>query len=171
MQGSDQNKTLETISNKWNDLYPDFPFDYFFQEEFYDDLYREDQKMGNLFIYFTILAILISVMGLFGLILFTSARRIREIGIRKAMGAEVSTIIRLLIREYPIWILIASFLALPASWYFSTKWLENFASKTSVDYWIYIVSVILVILISLGTIIYQTLRTARTNPADSLRYE
>jgi putative ABC transport system permease protein len=171
MQGRDLDKTLEAISHKWNELYTDFPFDYFFQEEFYNDLYREDQKMGNLFIYFTILAILISVMGLFGLILFTSARRTREIGIRKAMGAEVGKIVGLLIREYPVWILIASLLALPASWYFATKWLENFASKTTIDYWIYILSVILVILISLGTIIFQTIRTARTNPADSLRYE
>ncbi len=170
-QGPDQDKTLEAISSKWNELYPDFPFDYFFQEEFYDDLYREDQKMGNLFIYFTILAILISVMGLFGLILFTSVKRTREIGIRKAMGAEVRTIVRLLIREYPVWILIASLLALPTSWYFATKWLENFASKTSIDYWIYILSIILVILISLGTIIFQTILTARANPADSLRYE
>jgi len=170
-QGPDQDKTLEAISSKWNELYPDFPFDYFFQAEFYDDLYREDQKMGNLFIYFTILAILISVMGLFGLILFTSVKRTREIGIRKAMGAEVNTIVRLLIREYPVWILIASLLALPTSWYFATKWLENFASKTSIDYWIYILSIILVILISLGTIIFQTIRTSRTNPADSLRYE
>lgn len=170
-QGPEQNKTLEDISGKWNELYPDFPFDYFFQEEFYDDLYKEDRKMGNLFIYFTILAILISVMGLFGLILFTSVKRTREIGIRKAMGAEVSTIVRLLIREYPVWIVLASLLALPTSWYFATKWLENFASKTSIDFWIYILSIILVILISLGTIIFQTIRTARTNPADSLRYE
>jgi len=170
-QGADQDKTLEAISGKWNELYPGFPFDYFFQEEFYDDLYKEDRKMGNLFIYFTILAILISVMGLFGLILFTSARRTREIGIRKAMGADVIKLVNLLIREYPLWILIASLLSLPVSWYFATKWLENFASKTSIDYWIYILSLILVMLISLGTIIFQTIRTARTNPADSLRYE
>ena len=84
MQGPDQENTLESIGNKWNEQYPEFPFNYFFQEEFYDDLYREDHKMGNLFIYFTILAILISVMGLFGLILFTSVRRTREIGIRTA---------------------------------------------------------------------------------------
>jgi putative ABC transport system permease protein len=82
---------------------------------------------------------------------------------RLAMGAEFVTIVGLLVREYPIWILIASLLALPASCYF--------ASKTSIDYWIYILSVILVMLISLGTIIYQTIRTARTNPAHSLRYE
>ncbi len=171
IEGADHDKTLEAISSRWNELYPEFPFDYFFQEEFYNDLYKEDRKMGNLFIYFTMLAILISVMGLFGLILFTSARRTREIGIRKAMGADVVTLINLLIREYPFWILIASILSLPASWYFATKWLENFASKTSIDFWIYIFSVVLVILISLGTIIYQTIRTARTNPADSLRYE
>jgi len=170
-QGSDHDKTLEAISNKWNELYPDFPFDYFFQEDFYDDLYREDRKMGSLFIYFTLLAILISVMGLFGLILFTSARRTREIGIRKAMGADVVKIVILLIREYPFWILIASILSLPASWYFATKWLENFASKTPIDYWIFLLSVILVLLISLGTTIFQTIRTARANPADSLRYE
>jgi putative ABC transport system permease protein len=171
IQGADQDKTLGAIGSKWNELYPDFPFDYFFQEEFYDDLYKEDRKMGSLFIYFTILAILISVMGLFGLILFTSARRTREIGIRKAMGADVSTIVNLLIREYPFRILIAALLSLPASWYFATKWLENFASKTSIDYWIFILSVILVLMISLGTVLYQTIRTARTNPADSLRYE
>ncbi len=171
MQGIDQYKTLEAIGNKWNDLYPDFPFDYFFQEAFYDDLYREDRKMGNLFIYFTILAILISVMGLFGLVLFTSVRRTREIGIRKAMGADVVTIVRLLIKEHPIWILIASILSLPASWYFAKKWLENFASKTTIDYWIFVISVILVLLISLGTIIIQTLRTARSNPVNALRHE
>ena len=127
--------------------------------------------MGNLFIYFTLLAILISVMGLFGLILFTSARRTREIGIRKAMGADVVKIVILLIREYPFWILIASILSLPASWYFATKWLENFAAKTPIDYWIFILSVILVVLISLGTTIFQTIHTARANPSDSLRYE
>jgi putative ABC transport system permease protein len=170
-QGADQDKTLEAIGSKWNELYPDFPFDYFFQEESYDDLYKEDRKMGNLFIYFTMLTILISVMGLFGLILFTSVRRTREIGIRKAMGAEVVTIVLLLIRDYPLWILIASLLALPASWYFAAEWLENFARKTSIDFWIYIISVILVMLISLGTTIYQTIRAARANPADSLRYE
>jgi putative ABC transport system permease protein len=169
--GTEPEKIVESITGKWNELFPDFPFDYFFQEDFYDDLYREDQKMGSLFIYFTLLAILISVMGLFGLILFASARRTREIGIRKAMGAKVPAIIRLLIRNYLLWILMASFLALPAAWYFATKWLENFASRTTIDYWIYLFSVILVTGISLGTIIFQTLRAARANPADSLRYE
>jgi putative ABC transport system permease protein len=167
----DQGKTLEAIGSKWNELFPDFPFDYFFQEAYYDDLYREDRRMGKLFIYFTILAILISVMGLFGLILFTSARRTREIGIRKAFGAEVFSIVRLLIRDYPVWIIIASLLALLVSWYFAIKWLENFASKTAVDFWIFLFSVILVILISLATVIFRTLRTARANPADTLRYE
>jgi putative ABC transport system permease protein len=87
------------------------------------------------------------------------------------MGADIVTIVRLLIREYPFWIIIASIMSLPASWYFATKWLENFASKTPIDYWIFILSVILVVLISLGTTIFHTIRTARANPAESLRYE
>ncbi|MFC2113571.1 FtsX-like permease family protein, partial [Bacteroidota bacterium] len=162
---------LDEIEEKWTVMYPEYPFDYFFQEDFYDDLYREDQRMGSLFIYFTILAILISVLGLFGLVLFTSSRRNKEIGIRKVMGGEGSRLVFMLLKEYPVLLLIASVFALPASWYFANRWLENFALKTDISLWIYIISVLLVLFICLGTIILQTLRTARSNPVDALRYE
>ena len=168
---SGKETVLESVSEKWNGLYPEYPFDFFYQEDFYDSLYKEDQKMGSLFIYFTVLAILISVLGLFGLVLFTSSRRTKEVGIRKAVGGTTSALIGMLLKEYPVLILIASLFTLPASWYFSKRWLENFALKTLISPWIYIISVILVLLICLGTIIFQTLRTARANPVNALRYE
>ena len=127
--------------------------------------------MGNLFIYFSILAILISVLGLFGLVLFTSSRRTKEIGIRKVMGGETSMLFLLLLKEYPVLILIASLISLPASWYFARKWLENFTLKTDIGAWIYVVSVLLVMVVCLGTILAHTLNTAKSNPVNSLRYE
>ncbi len=162
---------LESIGEKWTGLYPEYPFDYFHQEDFYDNLYKEDQQMGSLFIYFTVLAILISVLGLFGLVLFTSSRRTKEVGIRKAVGGRTTTLVGMLLKEYPILILIASLFTLPASWYFAQRWLENFALKTEISPLIYIISILLVLIICLGTIIIQTLRTARANPANALRYE
>jgi len=163
--------SLDAIAEKWGSLYPEYPFDFFFQEDFYDDLYKEDQRMGSLFVYFSILAILISVLGLFGLVLFTSSQRAKEIGIRKVMGGETSLLLMLLLKEYPVLILAASLVSLPASWYFARKWLENFALKTEISAWIYIVSVLLVMLVCLGTILIQTLKTAKSNPVNSLRYE
>jgi putative ABC transport system permease protein len=162
---------VESVGEKWTGMYPAYPFDYFYQEDYYNDLYREDQRMGSLFIYFTLLAILISVLGLFGLVLFTTARRTKEVGIRKVMGGDPFTLIIMLLKEYPVLILIASILSLPASWYFAKRWLENFAFKTEISSWIYIISVILVSLICLGTILFQTLRTVRANPVNALRYE
>ncbi|MFC2115595.1 ABC transporter permease [Bacteroidota bacterium] len=171
VHGGESSAIVKSIGDKWNSLYPEYPFDYFFQEDFYDDLYREDQKMGKLFIYFTILAILISVLGLFGLVLFSSSRRTREVGIRKAMGGDASAIVFLLLKEYPLFVLIASLFSLPMSWYFANRWLENFAYKTDISSWIYIFSVVLVLMICTVTILFQTLRTARANPVDALRYE
>ena len=162
---------LVGIKAKWDRLYPDFPLDYFYQEDYYQNLYRADRKMGSLFIYFTALAILISVLGLFGLVQFTSSRRAREIGIRKVMGGDYPEIVLLLLREYPVMIGIASLLALPPSWYYSRHWLENFAVRTPISSWVYIISVILVSVICLGTVLLQTRRTAGTNPADVLRHE
>lgn len=162
---------LEVIGKKWTELYPEYPFDYFFQEDFYDDLYREDRQMGSLFIYFTIMAILISVLGLFGLVLFTSSRRNKEIGIRKVMGGDTPGLLLLLLKEYPLLILISSAFALPAAWYFGRQWLENFALKTEITVWIFVFSILLVLLICLSTIVARTLKTARANPVEVLRYE
>jgi putative ABC transport system permease protein len=167
----DAGEALASIGEKWESLFPAYPFDYFFQEDYYDNMYKEDRNMGNLFIYFTILAILISVLGLFGLVLFTASRRVREIGIRKALGGDTHGLVLMLLREYPVLILLASALALPASWYFARQWLANFAEKTDISSWIYVISVFLVLMVCLGTTIIQTLRTARANPANALRYE
>jgi putative ABC transport system permease protein len=162
---------VESVGEKWTGMYPAYPFDYFFQKDYYNDLYMEDLRMSSLFIYFTLLAILISVLGLFGLVLFTTASRTKEVGIRKVMGGDPPTLIVVLLKEYPVLILIASVLSLPASLYFAKRWLESFAYKTEISSWIYIISVFLVTLISLGTILYQTLRTVMANPVNALRHE
>jgi putative ABC transport system permease protein len=168
---SAKGNVLRSVEEKWAGLYPDYPFDYFYQEEYLDDLYKEDRKMGSLFIYFTLLAIMISVLGLFGLVLFTSSRRTREIGIRKALGVDTTNLVFYLLKEYPVLLLISASISLPVAWYFAKRWLENFAVQASIGSLIFIISVILVAAVCLGTILYQTLRTARANPADALRYE
>lgn len=162
---------VENIAEKWSALYPEYPFDYFFQEDYYNKLYRAEQKTGSLFSYFTGLAILIAVLGLFGLVLFSTARRTVEVGIRKVLGGNAGGLVLMFIREYQILILLACLVALPASWYFSLRWLERFALKTEISPWIYFVSVFLVLLISLGTILFRILRSVQANPVDALRYE
>jgi putative ABC transport system permease protein len=166
-----EKSSIELVGQRWSGFYPEYPFDYFYQEDFYENLYREDQRMGSLFMYFSVLAILISLLGLFGLILFTSSRRSREIGIRKVSGGTSYTLVMMLLKEYPVLMLAASAISLPLSWYFAQDWLKDFTVKTDISSGIYIISVFLVMIICLGAILFQTLKTARANPVDALRYE
>ncbi|MBI9039503.1 MAG: ABC transporter permease [Bacteroidales bacterium] len=168
---SDQKKVLSTIESKWNELNPDTPFDYFFQESKFGELYSSEQKMGNLFIYFSILAIFIALLGLFGLSLFSINQRVKEIGIRKVLGSGVFEIVSFLSINFLKLVLISSVIAIPIAWFSMNKWLQNFAFSTQLSWWIFVVSALFAILISLITVILQSYFSAIKNPVDSLRYE
>ncbi len=163
--------TLAQIKNIWNDINPDTPLEYSFMDETYGNLYRAEKRMLTIFNYFTIMAILISCLGLFGLISYMTARRTREIGIRKVMGASVKNIVLLLTEESVKWVLIANVLAWPIAYLAMSRWLNTFVYKIPFHITYFIFAGILSLLIAIITISFQTLRAALRNPSESMRYE
>jgi putative ABC transport system permease protein len=127
--------------------------------------------MQNIFVVFTALSILVGCLGLFGLAAFTAEVRTKEIGIRKTLGASSGSVTMLLTRDFIKWILLANVVAWPAAYYLMSRWLQNFAYRTTIGLEVFILSLAIILFVSLGTIIVQTLRAALANPVDSLRYE
>lgn len=147
------------------------PFEYSFLDDDFNQLYRAELRTGTLFTYFAFFAILIACMGLFGLIRYAAKQRTREIGIRKVLGAGVPGIVKLLSLDFMKRVLTAVLIALPLSWWASHKWLEGFAYRTEIKWWIYLAGALLAVLIALMTVCGQAFSTARANPVDSLRTE
>jgi len=164
-------ETIAFVEDTWNNFVDNMPFEYSFLDEDYDKLYINEKQTRKLFTIFAFLAIFIACLGLFGLASFTADRKTREIGIRKVFGASVPGIVTLLNRNFTIWVLIASILACPASWFAMEKWLENFAYRTSVAWWMFVVASILALIIAWLVVTFQTYRAALRNPAESLKYE
>jgi len=164
-------ETISFLEDKWEEFAPDSPFEYSFFDDALEQLYREEQIFGKIISIFTFLAIFIASLGLFGLSLFIAEQRTKEIGIRKVFGSSVSRIFKLISKEFILMVLIANLIASPIAYYFMNKWLENFAYRTKIEIWLYIVAVALSMFIVLITMSFQTLKAAYTNPAESLRYE
>jgi len=162
---------LSFIEKKWKEIYPEYPFEYSFLDDTIRSQYRSEESVGKIFKYFTFLAIFISCLGLFGLALYTTEQRTKEIGIRKVLGASVPRLALLLSKEFMKWVLLANVIAWPAAWYIMNKWLQNFAYKTNIRLWTFLLSGVLALLISFVTVSSQTIKVAVTNPANSLRYE
>jgi putative ABC transport system permease protein len=137
--------------------------------EFTYDRYNE--KMARMVSIFAAVAMLIACLGLFGLSSFMAARRTKEIGIRKSMGASVRSVFLLLSREFIIWVGLAIIIACPLGWIVMHRWLESFAYRTSFSWWIFLAAILVSIVITFATVTWQSLKTARTNPVESLRYE
>lgn len=137
----------------------------------YDRMYRSEIQLGTVFRFFSLLAILLSCLGLFGLALFTTEQRTKEIGIRKVLGASVPSILNLLSRGFLKWIMIANIISWPIAYYFMNKWLQNFAYRTSLSIWIFIFSGFVALAIALLVVYYKAIEVAMANPVDLLRYE
>ena len=163
--------TIEAIETKWRQLSPDRPLNYFFLDEAFDKQYRAEANFGKLFSYFTALAIFISCTGLFGLALFHTVQRTKEIGIRKVLGATVPGIIGLLSKDFLKLVLVAFIIASPAAWWSVNKWLQNFAYRINISWWIFLIAGIFAIFIAFATVSFQAIKLALTNPAKSLRTE
>ena len=163
---------MKDIEKTWNEVIPDYPFDYTFVDESLDRQYRSEERLGNLLKYFTILAIIIACLGLFGLASFTAEQRTHEIGIRKVMGSRVRSVMLLLSREFTILVLASCVLAIPAAWcVLKYVFLQNFEYRTNLVWWIFAGAGLAALLIALLTVSYQAARAALTNPAEALRYE
>jgi putative ABC transport system permease protein len=163
--------TIANIKSTWNTLFPDTPFEYHFLDEAYDKLYRTEQRMGTLFNYFTVLAILISCLGLFGLASFMAEKRTKEIGIRKVLGASLSGIVVLLNKQFTKWVLISNLVSWPIAYYAMSKWLQGFAYRINLGIWTFALAALVALAIAVMTVSYQSVKAALTDPADSLRYE
>ncbi len=171
ISGNNTQGTIQYIKKRWNELSPDIPFEFQFLDEKYDALYRDEDKFNLLIGYFSIIAILIACLGLFGLVSFSTERRNKEIGIRKINGAGISEILVMLNRDFIIRVTIAYIIAVPIAWYFMDKWLQSFAYKTKLYWWIFAIAGIIVLGIALLTVSWQSWRAATRNPVEALRYE
>jgi putative ABC transport system permease protein len=161
--------TLSAIENKWRENIPHRPFIYFFLDEFFDQLYRSEDRFGKLFLNFAILAIFISCLGLFGLASYSTMQRTREIGIRKVLGASEFSILYLLSGDFLKLVLISFLIAAPVTWLFMNQWLHDFAYRIGIRWWIFIISGLLAFLVALFTISLQARKAAVASPVKSLK--
>jgi putative ABC transport system permease protein len=163
--------TLAFLETTWKQFDTQFPFEFSFVDDQYDATYRTEVRLGKLFGYFTSLAILIGCLGLFGLTSFTTEQRTKEIGIRKILGASVSGVIFLLVRDFIKWVFLAVVVAWPIGYFVMRDWLQNFAYRASLGVWIFLSAALLALSISVLTVSYQSIKAALANPANSLKYE
>jgi putative ABC transport system permease protein len=171
LSGTNTQGGIEAISRVWQEFMPNRPFEYDFLSMQYKNLYESEQKQSQLFIVFAGLAILIACLGLFGLATFNAAQRVKEIGIRKVLGASIPSILGLLSREIVILIVVSNAIAWPVAWYFMNEWLKGFAYHVDMNVIVFVLSAVGAIALALVTVSTQTYRAARSNPATTLRYE
>lgn len=164
-------RLIPFLEKTWARQFPGNPIRYFFLDEYFNEQYRADQKFAQFFQLFSFLAIFIACLGLLGLSSYTISRRTKEIGVRKVNGALIGEILVLLNRDFVKWVLVAFMLAIPLSYYAMNLWLENFAYKTTISWWIFALAGCIALGIALLTVSYQSWRAATRNPVEALRYE
>jgi putative ABC transport system permease protein len=162
---------MQQIENKWKYLAPNLHFDYSFMDDDFNTLYNTEQRMGNLFVIFTSLAIIIACLGLFGLAAYAAEQRNREIGIRKILGASVSNLVAMLSKDFIKLVVISIFIATPLAWWAMHQWLQGFAYRQNIQWWDIAIAAIGAIVIALVTISFQSIKAAIANPVESLRSE
>ena len=171
MSGNNIPATLKEISEIWEELAPGFPFSYHFLDSSFDELYQQDTKMGKAISLASMIAIIIAVLGVLSLSLFVCESRLKEIALRKINGANTGEVIMGLNKGFVLNLILAFILACPVSWYIMHLWLDNFAYKINISPWIFIISGILVSLITLTIVSWQSWRFANQNPIDTIHYE
>jgi putative ABC transport system permease protein len=167
----DISSTLDFLREKWQQYDPDRPFDYYFLDRNFDAQYQTDERLNKIIGYFTILAIFVACLGLYGMASFMAEQRFKEIGIRKTLGASVSSIVILLNKEVTKLIIIANVIAIPIAYYVLNRWLESFAYRTGISTLTFVLSTVIVLVIGYATIAYQSIKAALTNPVDAIRAE
>ena len=162
---------IELVDKLWEKFNPGKPVEYFFLDKDYELFYKDDIKIGKLFTSFSILAIFIACLGLFGLISFSAERRTKEVGVRKVLGATVRGVTILLSKEFIKWVLLANVVAWPLAYYFMKEWLQDFAYRINLTIWPFILSGMIVLCVAIITVSYQSIKAALANPVESLKYE
>jgi putative ABC transport system permease protein len=171
LSGTNMSESIKQVEKQYKEAFPGNPFDYYFLDEFFNKQYAADQQFGKIFSLFALLAILIACLGLWGLASFTTTQKLKEISIRKVMGASLSNIITLLASQFIKLVIIACIIALPLAWYGINDWLDSFAFRIGLAWDLLFVPVVILAFISLATVSFQILRGANANPAKVLRSE
>ena len=162
---------LSFIKKTWNSVYTDYPFDYTYVEDLYKNIYKQELRQQKLLAIFTVVAVIISCMGLWSISSLITRQRTKEIGVRKVNGANTLDILMMMNSEFVSLVLIAFIISVPLSWYLISIWLQNYANRITINVWIFIIAGLLALFSSLITVSWQSYRAARTNPVKALRYE
>ena len=171
LQKGDVRQALDQVKDKWVKFNNNAPLEYFFLDQSFDAQYKSEELLSKIIASFTLIAIIIASLGLIGLVSFTATQRTKEIGIRKVNGAKVSEVLGMLNKDFVKWVMIAFVIACPLAYYAMNKWLENFAYKTTLSWWIFALAGVLALGIALLTVSWQSWRAATRNPVEALRYE
>ncbi|MNT05028.1 Macrolide export ATP-binding/permease protein MacB [compost metagenome] len=171
IKGNNIQAAIAEVETKWHKYLPETPFEYTFLNERFDRLYKSEQQQGKVFTIFACIAVFIACLGLFGLSAFAISQRIKEIGIRKVLGASIPEIVKVLSVDFLKLVIIAAVIAFPVAWYVMHQWLQDFAYRVSIQWWVLAISGIAAILIALITISFQSIKAAMANPVKSLRSE
>jgi len=164
-------EAMAFIREKWEEILPQYPFDYTYVEEAVDNMYRGEERMAILLKIFTLVAMIIASLGLFALASFTAQRRTKEIGIRKSMGAMEHQITLMMIRDFSLYVLISLLIALPSVWFIANSWLKEFSFRIELKADLFIITALATTIVAILTVLYHAFRSARTNPVLALRYE
>jgi putative ABC transport system permease protein len=171
IDGAHVQSAINTLEQTWKKYRPEAPFEYTFLDDKFQKLYNSEQQQGTLFTIFSFIAIFIACLGLFGLSAFTITQRVKEIGVRKVLGASIPQIVTELSKDFLKLVLIASVIALPIAWYTMSKWLLDFAFRISIQWWVFVMAGIIAVVIAFVTISFQSIKAATANPVKSLRSE
>ena len=167
----DVKQTLGKMEQIWSEFQPSLPFEYFFLDSHYDDQYKTEMSMGQIITSFTLLAVIIACMGLYGLASFITEQRTKEIGVRKVLGASIQSIMTSLSKEFVTLVLLANLLACYPAYYLLNRWLEGFVFRIEISPIIFVVAALMALIIAIATISIKTYTAAKNNPVKSLRYE
>ncbi|HEX5153748.1 MAG TPA: ABC transporter permease [Parafilimonas sp.] len=162
---------VDDIKQTWKNTLSAAPFDYWFLDDAFNTIYKSEEKFQQVFFYFSALSILLSLAGVFGLVALATKQRIREFGIRKVLGAGITDIVSLTAKEFVWLIILASAIAAPLAWYYMQQWLEKFAYRTQISWWIFVACGAAILLVTILTICFQSIKAAMANPVKSLRTE
>lgn len=165
------NGLLKNIETKWKSMAPGMPFSYQFLDEAFDSMYRTEQRVGKIALSFAILTIFIACLGLFGLATYMAEQRIKEIGVRKVLGASIGNLVSMLSKDFLKLVLLAAIPAFPFAWFIMHKWLQDFAFRIDINWWVFAAAAIAALLIALLTVSFQAVKAAMANPVKSLRTE
>lgn len=168
---TDYGNLFKTVGDNWNKLNPNEPFEYFFLDDKFQNNYEADQRLSNVVLDFTVIAILISCLGLIGLAAFSAEQRVKEIGVRKVLGADISAIVLMLSKDFLKLVLIAVIVAIPISWYIMNQWLQEFAYREAISWMVFAIASTGAFIIAMIAVGYQAIKAATANPIESLRSE